>query len=385
MQVRQFRITDNASAGEVAQTLASLSTDILFCFGAPGYFADASHIATLSEYAKTTIGCSTAGEICCRGVSDNTLAVTSVTFSTAVDYHVYHTALQDMDDSYACGERLGNRISTQGLTGVLLFGKGVGVNGSAVLNGLKSCIGNAIPIVGGLAADGDQFHNTFVMTPDGVSSDEVVVLALYGEKLSLSAGSFGGWQSFGPARRVSRASGNVLYELDNQPALQIYKKYLGEYADQIPASALLFPFEIVDESFKPLGLIRTILGVDENEGSLTLAGDVPLGGYLRLMHASRDNLVSGAEQAAREAMLYHNNQSPASGQLALLISCVGRKMVMGESVDEEIEAVSAVLKQYSALTGFYSYGEIGPVRQGEPSHLLNQTMTVALLSENEYA
>ena len=201
---------------------------------------------------------------------------------------------------------------------------------------------------------------------------------LCGNALSFGHGSFGGWEPFGPARKVTRCEGNILYELDGEPALDIYKRYLGEHAQGLPASGLLFPFAMLGEDHNAIGLIRTILGVDEISGSLTLAGEINVNGYLKLMHASTDKLVNGAEAAAEAA----KSLLEAPGEsLAILVSCVGRKLVMGTRVDEEVEAVAEIFGSKAVLTGFYSYGEISPFTPGTSCKLHNQTMTITYLGE----
>jgi hypothetical protein len=212
-----------------------------------------------------------------------------------------------------------------------------------------------------------------------VADDKVVAVGLCGEHLRFGHGSFGGWEPFGPARRVTRCDGNVLYELDGEPALEIYKRYLGDHAKDLPASGLLFPFAMLGEDHNAIGLIRTILGVDEAGGSLTLAGEINPDGYLKLMHASTDKLVNGAESAAQAAAAMF---ASAGDSVAILVSCVGRKLVMGNRVDEEVEAVSDVVGKKAVLTGFYSYGEISPFTPGSSCKLHNQTMTITCLGED---
>jgi hypothetical protein len=235
-------------------------------------------------------------------------------------------------------------------------------------------------ITGGLAGDDAAFKETWVLDDAGVHNDRVACVGLYGADLSVAHGSFGGWMPFGPARKVTRCVNNVLFELDGEPALEVYKRYLGEHAKDLPASGLLFPFSMLGSDHSEVGLIRTILAVDEALGSLTLAGEIDPAGYLRLMHASTDALVDGAEAAARAAQIAL--QHPTQG-LALLVSCVGRKLVMGGRVEEEVEAVADVLSQAVAITGFYSYGEISPFTGAVACKLHNQTMTITHLMEPE--
>jgi len=266
---------------------------------------------------------------------------------------------------------------------VLVLGQGVAINGSAMIQGLSQALGEHIPIVGGLAGDAALFKQTWVLGSQGVRSDQLVCLGFYGSQLNFSHGSFGGWTPFGPARKVTHAENNVLFELDGEPALEIYKRYLGDYAKDLPASGLLFPFAMLGSDHSEVGLIRTILGVDEAAGSLTLAGDIDPEGYLRLMHASTDALVEGAESAAMatQTMEALRQLQPQGGSLVLLVSCVGRKLVMGGRVDEEVEAVAEVFKSGATLAGFYSYGEISPFVGNTDCKLHNQTMTITHLAE----
>jgi hypothetical protein len=372
----------NRKPAELAAALASLQTNsanLLLVFGSLDHFASPGLSETLSKAFPEALllGCSTAGEITAGGVDDGTCSVTAINFD-GVRLSQGCTRLTGMDDSFAAGVRLGQKIAADDLKAVLLFGPGVQINGSALVNGMTSAIGTSIPITGGLAGDGGAFRETFTLGADGISADGVVAVGLSGSGLNFAHGSFGGWEPFGPIRKVTRCAGNILYELDGEPALDIYRRYLGEHAKGLPASGLLFPFSMLDEDHSEIGLIRTILGIDEANGSLILAGEIIPDGYLRLMHATTDKLVNGAEAAAEAAAAMM--RSPGEG-LAILVSCVGRKLVMGARVDEEIEAVGDVLGQNAVLTGFYSYGEISPFTPGASCKLHNQTMTITCLSE----
>ena len=324
------------------------------------------------------VGCSTAGEISGQGVTEGTCVVTAVTFQGAATVQVVEAAVASMDTCREAGVALGRALKKQGLRAILLFGKGVGVNGSAILAGLIAEVGAHMPISGGLAGDDGAFKETLTLGPSGISAQGLVAVGLYGEDLVLSHGSCGGWAPFGPARKVTRSQENILYELDGEPALNVYKRYLGEYAKGLPTSGLLFPLEIQNQQRGSLGLIRTILGVNEAQGYLVLAGDIEAGGYLRLMHASTDDLVDGAEQAAR---LVGDQRSGGAGRgLALLVSCVGRRLIMVDAVEEEIEAVGNTLGKATTMAGFYSYGEFAPLG-GAECKLHNQTMTVTYVGE----
>lgn len=377
MQVDQLilRRDDNLPT-ELAQFQA-LRPNLLLVFGAMALLKNVAAPLEALFPAALRVGCSTAGEISAEGVSDDTCVVTAVRFdkTTLVESS---TRLANMDDSQAAGARLARQLPLDGLRAVLLLGQGVAINGSALIAGMADILGAQIPITGGLAGDAAAFKESWVLDKTGVHNDQLVCVGLYGDSLSFSHGSFGGWSPFGPARRVTRCENNVLFELDGQPALDVYKRYLGEHAKDLPASGLLFPLAMLGSDHEDVGLIRTILGIDEAAGSLTLAGDIDPAGYLRLMHASTDALVDGAEAAAQAARKMFDSDGQG---LALLVSCVGRKLVMGGRVDEEVEAVGDVFGQGAVLAGFYSNGEISPFTRNAECKLHNQTMTITYLAE----
>lgn len=360
-------------------SLQGMHSGLLLVFGSIDHFTSPQLQQALQQLAPGVLrlGCSTAGEITPAGVDDGSCTLTAIEFDQ-VGLRQGSTVLRGMDDSFAAGERLGQQLATRDLKAVLVFGPGVQINGSALVDGISSSIGHDIPITGGLAGDGGSFRETFTLGQEGIASNKVVAVGLCGDSLRFGHGSFGGWEPFGPARKVTRSTGNILYELDGEPALDIYKRYLGDHARSLPASGLLFPFAMLGEEHNAVGLIRTILGIDAEQGSLILAGEIDPDGYLRLMHASTDKLVNGAEAAAEAASGMF--QSPGES-LAILVSCVGRKLVMGDRVDEEVEAVGEVFKHKAILTGFYSYGEISPFTPGASCKLHNQTMTITCLGE----
>ena len=377
MQVTQVILKNSETMAAKLDSLQSMKPNLMLVFGGIDLLKSiAAPLATLFPSAIRA-GCSTAGEISSEGVTDDTCVVTAIRFDKTKMVES-STRLMGMDDSQAAGKRLAEQLPKDGLRAVLVLGQGVSINGSSLIAGMTEVLGKDIPITGGLAGDAAAFKETWVLDSSGVHNDRLVCVGLYGDSLSFSHGSFGGWTAFGPARKVTRCDHNVLFELDGEPALDVYKRYLGEHAKDLPASGLLFPFSMLGVDHSKVGLIRTILAVDEKIGSLTLAGDIEEGGFLELMHASTDALVNGAEAAAEAAKSMLNGKGDG---LALLISCVGRKLVMGGRVDEEIEAVGDVFGQGAVMAGFYSYGEISPFTANAECKLHNQTMTITHLTE----
>lgn len=390
MQIVQSSAQSLASLPAALPALNAISPDLVLVFASARFYANPEFFETLRATlpANCLVGCSTAGEIAGLDVLEFECALTAIRFD-GTPVRIVDVPMPDSEASFQAGQDLADALRSdlngQALSGIVLFGPGTAVNGSAIIEGLHSRLPSSLPISGGLAGDDGAFKQTFVLSPSGVHSDSIVGVGLYGPSICLTQGSSGGWHPFGPTRRVTRCDGNILYTLDDEPALDIYKRYLGDYAKDLPASGLLFPFEMLSEAAQPVGLIRTIQGIDEDAGSLLLAGSVEQGGYLRLMHASTDALIAGAETAAVQIQSSEHNPTVHTPTLALLISCVGRKLVMGDRVDEEVEAVhdllTSHLKTPPFLSGFYSYGEINPLETSETTCFHNQTMTIALLSE----
>ena len=384
MQIQQVTIQGADIAPADVAPLASLQPHLVLVFASLEAMQalDADRIRALIPQAQW-VGCSTAGEISGQGVYDGSIVLTALQFDQPA-FRVASVELADMADSLAAGQRLAARLAHPDLRHVLVLGQGADINGSALVDGLTGTLGSAVVVSGGLAGDGGRFTGARVWGPDGISATSVVGIGFDGPGWHISHGSMGGWQRFGPVRTVTRSEGNVLYELDGERALDIYKRYLGDYAAQLPASGLLFPWSVLGSDAQAEGITRTLLGISEADGSLIMAGDIPQGGKLQLMHASVDALVDAAEQAAETASQDAQATSDQAA-LALLVSCVGRKLVMGARVDEEVEAVGQMLGQHTTLAGFYSNGEISPHIHSTNCKLHNQTMTITLLSERSAA
>ena len=349
---------------------------LVLAFGSGAWLEAPEAFRSLLEAYPTScvLGCSTAGEIHGAQVHDDHLSVAVARFA--------HTHLRRAEalvtgpaSSIQAAETLADQLAGPGLRAVLLLSDGLMVNGSELSRTLGRRLGPEVAITGGLAGDGPRFQRTWVLTPQGPAVGRVTAVGFYGEALRHHYGSKGGWDTFGPQRQVTRSEGNVLYELDGQPALALYKSYLGERAAGLPATALLFPLSLLDPAGRDENVVRTILGLDEAAQSLTFAGDIPQGRLVQLMRANFDRLVDGAGDAATG--LGDSNLPPG---LAIAISCVGRRLVLGERVEEEVEATLEALPPGTVQVGFYAYGELCPQASGA-CNLHNQTMTLTVLQE----
>ncbi|MEA2600249.1 MAG: hypothetical protein QOF89_1241 [Acidobacteriota bacterium] len=361
---------------------------LVLAFGASGLSPEMGAVRELAERFPTShvLGCSTAGEILNTSVLDGSLVVAVARFDSA-RLHSTSAPVSSAADSRSAGQALGAQLAGDDLRGVLVLADGIQVNGSELVRGISEKLPRGIPITGGLAGDGRDFRKTWVIggnnsPPAGPSRGgpphgRAAALGFYGKALRFGHGSKGGWDIFGPERLVTRSQGHVLYELDGRPALALYKEYLGHRASGLPATALLFPLALRSEGGGPQ-IVRTVTGVDEDLQSMTFAGDIPQGSVAQLMKANFDRLIDGAGDAALQTASQWEEGAPV---LAIAISCFGRRMVLGERCEEELEAVREVLPAASQMIGFYSYGEISPYVAGGGCELHNQTMTLTTISE----
>jgi hypothetical protein len=378
MKTEQKQWTAEGGWQNLKEADLSSSADLVFVFGSRPLLEDSSKFDEIKSFypnANILMG-STSGEIMEDLVYDDSLAVTAVDFEKT-EIKVASMNINDAADSFDAGVTMAEQLAGDGLSHVFLLTDGLHVNGSEIVKGINSKLENDVPCTGGLAGDAANFEKTLVGLNAAPSENQIVAVGFYGDSLEVGYGSVGGWDNFGAERLVTRSEGNVLYELDGQSALDLYKMYLGDKASELPGSALLFPLGLkFDEDSDTI--VRTVLAVDEEANSMTFAGDIPEGCYVRLMKADFDKLIEGANLAAE-----HTTQKGGDDaeKLAILISCVGRKLILGQRIDEEVEGVQEVLGNGATMTGFYSYGEISPVVESSRCELHNQTMTITTFAE----
>jgi hypothetical protein len=368
--------------GWAPPTGAKLNGDssLIFYFGAPEALGRANvvhDLAALYPSAKV-IGCTTGGEIHGEDVLDGSVSATVV----ALDHTRVETAdvmVSEWANAFDAGRALARKLAAPGLRSLFVLSDGLQVNGSELVRGMASVVDPRVLITGGLAGDGARFGTTSVGVGKSIRPGTIAAVGFYGDRLDVFHGSAGGWDAFGPSREITRSKNNVLYELDGAPALDLYKRYLGEEADKLPGSALLFPLRVYPPGQERAALVRTVLSVDDKERSMTFAGDVPQGHVGQLMKGNFDRLVDGASLAASQAA-----PGPAAegSSIAILVSCIGRKLLLGQRIGEEVETVANILGEDTSITGFYSYGEISPHSATGMCELHNQTMTITVLSEN---
>ncbi|WP_439129908.1 FIST signal transduction protein [Polaribacter sp.] len=381
MKIVQLRKKSNSDWQYLSEKI-NLVAPLVLVFGNRFMLEDdeiVNEIKSLFKNGHIVFG-SASGDISSISVNDDSLTITAIEFEKSSfiikTTNVLDSISKSPIDSLSVGKNLINQLPKEGLKYVFVLSEGSFVNGSQLTKGMNGTTEDNLLITGALCGDGARFEKTLSSYNENPKQGEIVAIGLYGETLEVSFSINSGWTPFGPERIVTKSKGNVLYELDNLPALDLYKKYLGEKSKELPGAALLYPLNVKTDNEKQK-IVRSILNINEADNSMILAGDIFEDSKVQLMMTNVDNIVNGAEQAALNASELRNNKP----ELAILVSCIGRKLVLDQRVEEEVEEVMEVVGNTTTITGLYSYGEIAPFRGENNCQLHNQTMAVTLISE----
>jgi hypothetical protein len=353
---------------------------LVLAFGSPETIAAQWSELRARHPKAVMLGCSTGGEIHGCEVADETISATAFEFARTKVAAAQAAVNEHGGSSFEAGKSIGAQLARDDLAVLFVLSDGTRVNGSELVRGLRASVGGNVVLTGGLAGDGPRFGTTYVGLDTPPMPGKIAAVGLYGSALRVGHGSCGGWDVFGPEREITAAEANVLHELDGQPALDLYKRYLGEDAAGLPGSALLFPLRVYPADRPDEAIVRTVVGVDETAKTMIFAGDMPKGYRAQLMRGNFDRLIQGAATAAEQANGEHDGD-----RVAILVSCIGRKLLLGQRIREEVEAVQDILGTAAHLTGFYSYGEVSPHAVTGCAELHNQTMTITVLSEKDSA
>jgi len=358
----------------------SFIPDLIIFFISPSF----PKFDLLKEYRTTypnciITGCSTAGEIEDISVHLESAVITGVKFekSKVVYNEVY---LSSTEDDFSAGSDLIDKFNQEELKHIYVLSEGININGGDLVEGLRHHSSTDFSITGGLAADGYNALKTFVLTNDfSYVSDVIVGIGFYGNDLKVGFGALKGLTSLGVDRIVTKSEKNIVYEIDGEPAYGLINRLIGLDSFGVGNSLKLLPLSIranvIDRS-----TIRSITDLNKEEGYIKFSGNISEGSYLRLMKSNINRIINAAEGAAEESIIPIGNTHT---DLAIITSCIGRRNVLKELVEEEIEAVRDVIGEDATITGFYSYGEISPYISNKKCQLHNQSIVVTTFSESD--
>ncbi|NTV99076.1 MAG: hypothetical protein HGA70_07930, partial [Chlorobiaceae bacterium] len=340
-------LADSYAAGKEA-ALAAIDktggrTKALLVFGAMSF----NHRELLAGITSVTgnitlVGGTTAGEISPEGVSSGSVVIMAFAHD---DLEFVSGLGQNMSkDETACSLQMVNDILGKTAfdpdASLMVFPNGMGGDGLKVLDGLQLLLGKDFEITGGFLGDDERFENTFQYHNGKVYKDTIVGLMITdpGKKYRKGIGVRSGFTSIGNSLVCTASEGNVLKEFEHTSALELYKDFLGaERATRLPAICLEYPFGIIDGDPSGRGeslfQLRCGLSVDHEKGTITLAASIPEGSEVTLTTASRGDIINGALEAAEQAKKILGGAIP---EAIVMFSCVGRKLVLGRRVQEEV-------------------------------------------------
>lgn len=374
---KSYIYESNAWSEDLDSSLDSQNT-LVICFGSSNFddINDGINDVLANFKNSKILGCSTSGEIYDDIIYESSLSIIVIRFDKTV-LKLSTVCLDNAEESFSVGQKISDELIGNDLKSIFVLSDGLNVNGSQLTKGFSSKLPSDIVVTGGLAGDNANFSQTWILVDNKPQSHYVTAIGFYGDAFKVGYSYGGGWKQFGINRMVTEARGNVLYKLDGSPALEMYKKYLGEKSSELPASGLLYPLMIKEEGSLE-SKVRTILSVHEDDQSITFAGDIPNGSEVMFMKATFEELVDGAMKAGNELLNFdYKNQEAA----CIAISCVGRRLVLGQKTEDELEVICKIFSGRNIeLVGYYSYGEISPLNDGK-CDLHNQTMTLTLFWE----
>ncbi|QYJ67558.1 FIST signal transduction protein [Flavobacterium litorale] len=319
---------------------------------------------------------SSAGEIINIDVVEESITVLAIEFEKSSFVIKRDNILDHNKDTLSLGTALSAKMPKENLKHLFIVSEGSFMSGTSLIKGFEHGFDKDIPMTGGLCGDDTRFERTLASYKEDPKEGEIILIGFYGDSLEISFASHGGWLGFGPERIITKSDGNVLYEIDDQPALELYKKYLGDKVEKLAESTLFYPLNVIAPGRKD-AVVRTILSIDTEKQAMIFADNVPENSRVQLMMASADGISQGAYNAAKLAM-QNREKKP---QLAIPVSCIGRKLVLSQRMEEEAELIKQLVGENTAIAGFYSYGEIAPFYGNTSCEFHNQTMTLTLISE----
>jgi hypothetical protein len=381
-------INDAFSAGKKAteRVINQLSCrpDMLWAFGAISYdqqrLLEGIHAVSAGI---PLIGCTTDGEISSSGLSEESVVVLALACDD-IKFHTTH-ATSLSQDSYLAGVNIGQAFKNCKCEYIQIFSDGLTGNAVKVIDGIQSVLGKSIKIAGGTSGDGGLFIQTYQYYNDQVLTDSIVAVAFEGN-FSLGMGSGCGWFPVGTTKQITKSDGNTLYELDGMPALQVYEKFLGRYASQLPAVGVEYPLGLLgshdDDEGDEYFLCRATMGVDREKKSITFAGDVPQGALVKMTMGNENDVIEAGRKAAEDALAEMKiNSKDIRAKAIFLYSCMARKIVLGSRTGEEIAEIRKKVGNNVPIIGFYTYGEYAPSGKRKQARFHNETVTLTIIGQ----
>ena len=323
------------------------------------------------------VGCSTAGEIVDASLSEESIAALllnldpsnyQIKFEAYNDGNVYQSALNLGRFAVECFENPGLIIMSGGLT----------IDAEQLVEGIRDGVGRTVPIYGGLAGDDLNMQKTFAFNHQIVSDQGISALIIDTTKVSVTGRAISGWEPVGGENIITKAKGNVVYQINGENAYEVFIRYFGftenpstDKIDQLITLQTNYPFQFIRE--EGYTVLRSPMVVSKEDGTITLTASVKEGDKFRFSYSPGFEVIEQTIDDFKE----FRGRTPEADAL-ILFSCKGRHGAFGPMLKDEIKGIYEQWKK--PLIGFLSYGEIGDIGKGE-CEFHNETCSLVLLKE----
>jgi hypothetical protein len=330
------------------------------------------------------LGCSGAAILSNQGIFKHGVIIMLLGFPPGTYFNTAYVKNIRERSAVQAGEELGENL-LHGFQGIrrdlsVIFSDGLIESSSDLISGLQERVGISFPLAGASAADNLAFKQTYIYFDQELLSNAACGI-LWGGKLNFGLGTKHGWKPLGKPRKVTKASGNIINEIDNAPAIKIYEDYLAQDVSQLKKElkriSILYPIGIHlagEEEF----LLRNVFSI-EDDGSIVLQGNVPQNSQIRLMIGTKETCLTATHQALEEAK---RGLFSRPCNFVLVFDSVSRYILLGRQAGKELEIIKEVLGKDTPIIGLCTYGEQAPLRSINylgRTYFQNQTITIVTI------
>jgi hypothetical protein len=305
------------------------------------------------------LGCTTAGEITDDTLTENSISCLLMDFSKdKYRLHFIHNTEGVAETGQALRQLAQDDFQNPAM---IICSAGVLNDGEQVVEGLKYYDKNEIPLFGGLAGDDLQILNTYVFNRKEHTNNGIASIVFDSDKVEIKGLATSGWEALGSENTVTKAQGNIIYAINNEPALDFFVRFFGDKEDMdmkgIPLSTVSaqYPLQVMRDA--DYAVLRSPIYSDEKNRSLTLVGSIKEGDKFRF------SISPGIEVIEKTITEFKSfNQETPDVDALILFSCKGRHAALGPFIEDEIKGIYD--QWHKPMIGFLSYGEIGNLRNG---------------------
>jgi len=334
----------------------------------------------IAAYPKSKIiGCSSNTVINDGSLLEDSTSVGIIRFRDA-ELRIAQAKIGDFDDSRTAGLLIGAELHDIDLNGVLLFSDGETSDATAIVRGLQETLPPEITIAGGLSggANAEVSVTPWVLIDGKICAMSACAVGLIGPTVEVVPATGGGWRQIGKDCICTQSYHRTLFELGGRRADDVYREFIHKHTGEGESFECVdYPLAIGTDGLE-MQIVRDVVEIDDDKGALVLAGDIPENAVVRVMHSNADDILDGVDEAVER--LRSKMILPKSNALCICISCMGRKVVMGERTAEEPRLVKEKLGSKISHAGFYAFGEISTTTSGSP-YVHNHTITLVMIRE----